>query len=345
MAPLYQLVYPLLLNLMVAAASAIPLDVVKCTVPEKRQSWHDIPSTQKAAYLAAQTCILKSPQKLNRLPGAKTRWDELVALHQLLALQIHTTGNFLPYHRYFLNIQKSLLQECGYNDTLPYWDETRDAGKFSASPVFDATTGFGGSGAGTSSCLVNGPFVNFTVNIGPGFTTQPRYVNRKITDFLSTQTGTSYVNAALSKTTYAEVLDAIYSGPHLYGHMALSMMNGDSITSPGDPLFIMHHGFVDKMWATWQSKDPSTRHKEIGGLNAQDPALGFSEFPGGQEEESKMWGKPTAQMLAVTPDPQLGDGGKNMTLGHVLSSLGIIPNVTVADIMDTKGGYLCYEYV
>jgi tyrosinase len=205
-----------------------------------------------------------------------------------------------------------------------------------------------------------------TVNIGPGFTTQPRCVNRKITDFLSAQTGTSYVNTAVSKKTYAEALDTIYSGPHLYGHMALSMMvsiqppqhrepanrtdfplvqNGDSITSPGDPLFIMHHGFVDKMWASWQSKDLEKRHTEMGGLNAQDPAVGFSEFPPDQESQSKMWGKPTAAMLAVTPDPQLGDNGKYMTLGHVLSSLGIIPNATVADIMDTKGGYLCYEYV
>jgi len=106
---------------------------------------------------------------------------------------------------------------------------------------------------------------------------------------------------------------------------------------------MMHHGFVDKMWADWQAKDPK-RLKEISGLNAQDPAVGFSEFPGSIEDESKMWGHPTAAMLAVTPNPQDGDGGKTMTLGHVLSSLGIIPNATVADIMDTKGGYLCYEY-
>ena len=80
---------------------------------------HDISADQKKAYLAAQVCILKSPAKLSILPGAKTRWDELVGLHQILALQIHTTGNFLPYHRYFLHTHKALLKECGYTDSIP----------------------------------------------------------------------------------------------------------------------------------------------------------------------------------------------------------------------------------
>jgi tyrosinase len=106
----------------------------------------------------------------------------------------------------------------------------------------------------------------------------------------------------------------------------------------------MHHGFVDKMWAEWQSQDPA-RLAEIAGLNAQDPAIGFSEFPGDMETESEMWGHPTPEMLAVTPDPEAGDAGKEITLGHVLSSLGIIPDATVADVMDIQGGYLCYEYV
>lgn len=110
-------------------------------------------------------------------------------------------------------------------------------------------------------------------------------------------------------------------------------------------MFFLHHSFVDKLWAGWQAKDPSKRLKDIGGLNAQDPAVGFSEFPGGMEAESSMWGKPSADILAVTPDPKLGNNGSTLTLGHVMSSLGIIPNATVQDVMDIKGGSLCYEYV
>lgn len=97
------------------------------------------------------------------------------------------------------------------------------------------------------------------------------------------------------------------------------------------------------MWADWQSVSPS-RLTEISGPNAQDPKIGFSEFPGSIEEESRQWGKPTPEMLAVTPNPQAGDGGPTTTLNHVLSSLGVLPEVTIRDIMDTKGAYLCYVY-
>ncbi|KAK3377598.1 hypothetical protein B0H63DRAFT_477473 [Podospora didyma] len=329
-----------------AALPTSPADTPKCTTPQKRNSWHDTSDADKKAYLAANRCLLTSPQKQNIFPGAKTRWDEFVALHQLHALQIHTTGQFLPYHRYYIKVLEFLLLECGYHGPLAYWDEPRDAGKFSKSLLLDTNLGFGGSGKGTQNCVTDGPFANLTVNIGPGFKSQPRCVNRKITDAFSSQTGATYVASAIKGSTYKEALDAIYSGPHLLGHMALSMMNGDSITSSGDPLFFMHHGFVDKMWRDWQLKDLTKRLKDISGLNAQDPAVGFSEFSGGIEVESAMWGKPTPEMLAVTPDPTSGDGGKKeLTLGHVMSSLGIIPNATVADVMDTKGGYLCYEYV
>ena len=74
--------------------------------------------SDKKAYLAANRCLLTSPQKLNRLPGAKTRWDELVSLHQIHALQIHSTGQFLPYHRYYLKVFDFLLQKCGYRGPL-----------------------------------------------------------------------------------------------------------------------------------------------------------------------------------------------------------------------------------
>jgi tyrosinase len=43
-----------------------------------------------------------------------------------------------------------------------------------------------------------------------------------------------------------------------------------------------------------------------------------------------------------------GDNGGNVTtLNHTLSVLGLVPNATVADVMDIRGGngLLCYEYV
>lgn len=304
-----------------------------------------MPDADKQAYIAAEQCLFKSPQKLNKMPGAKTRWDEFVSLHQIHALQIHSTGTFLPYHRYFLHVHEALLAECGYTGGLPWWDETKDAGKFSAASIFSTTLGFGGNGQGSKNCVVDGPYANMTINIGPGFQTNPRCVNRKITDALSSGCSSAQVDTATSGANFSTAWLGIYMGPHLYGHMALAMMDGDSITSSGDPLFMMHHGFVDKMWWDWQSQDLTKRLTDMGGPNAQDPAVGFIEFGGGTEAQSKMWGKPTAAMLAITPDPAAGDTGNTTTLNHQLSSLGIIPDAKVKDVMDIQGGYLCYEYV
>jgi tyrosinase len=75
--------------------------------------------SDKKAYLTAQKCVMTSPAKLGKFPGAKTRWDELAGLHQVHALTIHSTGNFLPYHRYFIKVNQALLAECGYNGPIP----------------------------------------------------------------------------------------------------------------------------------------------------------------------------------------------------------------------------------
>ena len=40
-----------------------------------------------------------------------------------------------------------------------------------------------------------------------------------------------------------------------------------------------------------------------------------------------------------------GDPANVTTLAHVITSYGSIPNVTVKDVMDVKGSYLCYEYI
>lgn len=76
--------------------------------------------TDKAAYLKAAKCLFTSPSKA-KLPGAKTRWDDLGSLHQLHAGQIHSTGPFLPWHRYFLHVHETLMRnECGYKGPMAY---------------------------------------------------------------------------------------------------------------------------------------------------------------------------------------------------------------------------------
>lgn len=61
-----------------------------------------------------------------------------------------------------------------------YWDEIEvmKLDDLAESAVFDADTGFGGDGAG--GYIQDGPFVNVTVNIGPGYQTTPTCLARSI---------------------------------------------------------------------------------------------------------------------------------------------------------------------
>lgn len=218
--------------------------------------------------------------------------------------------------------------------------------------------------------MPDGPFANVTVNIGPGFKSEPRCVNRSITSFFSAGCGAAFVAAAIEPDTYDDMWVRVYSGPHLAGHVALAMMvgsfrtfcfrpgrdltlnqpcvkNGDSITSPGDPLFMLHHDFVDKMWWDRQARDPAVRLTAMGGPSAQDPAVGFFRVPRRHRARVQDVGEAYAR-----------DAGRDARCSqrrprkrhhpvahHDLGSLGIIPDATVADVMDIQGGYLCYEYV
>ncbi|CBF83990.1 hypothetical protein AN2799.2 [Aspergillus nidulans FGSC A4] len=97
-----------------------------------------------------------------------------------------------------------------------------------------------------------------------------------------------------------------------YNTYLLAMM-ADIKSSPGDSVFFMHHMYVDRIWWLWQKQDPINRLYDISG--------------------------PT---LNHTANIEPAGGWQNATLHYELSSFGIMPNVTIAEVMSTQGGYLCY---
>jgi len=40
----------------------------------------------------------------------------------------------------------------------------------------------------------------------------------------------------------------------------------------------------------------------------------------------------------------IGDPGNTTTLNHLIQMYGIIPNSTIAEVMNIQGGVLCYDY-
>ncbi|KAK5657254.1 hypothetical protein OQA88_3313 [Cercophora sp. LCS_1] len=351
-------------------ASPLPRSEDKCVTKLQRRAWHTFSNDEKKAYIAADLCLMNKPATLG-LPGAKNRYEELQAIHQIQAAITHNVGAFLHYHRlHMFAHERAIREECGFQGAQPYWDEPRDAGKFSTSDVLDPIVGFGGNGVGTRGCIVDGPFANYTNNLGPGYFTGPHCINRFVNDTVSLMSSQSYVDACLEKETFVEFWPCLEGAPHSGGHGGVGGKMLDPIASPGDPIFYLHHTWLDKLFWGWQSRGLPARLSEIGGVNQASGFAGFPPLPGGGGNGSAPPVVPAPpgdggngtglpffppgsgsfppfeSMIppADAPGPE-GDPGNVTTLSHVLNMYGVIPNATIVDVMDISGGLLCYEYV
>ena len=150
-------------------------------------------------------------------------------------------------------------------------------------------------------------FAGRVLHIGPDEQNTEHCLARGEDPSVTSNVNKVYVDTCNSRTTYADMRECVEFGPHGYGHNGLGPVMAAVSGSPSDPAFFMHHAFIDRNWKTWQLKKPE-RNTNISGCAE----------PG-------------------SPCPQL-------TLQTTLSSLGIRPNVTVGDVLDTENEWLCYKY-
>ncbi|KAJ3026989.1 UNVERIFIED_CONTAM: hypothetical protein HDU68_004690 [Siphonaria sp. JEL0065] len=126
-------------------------------------------------------------------------------------------------------------------------------------------------------------------------------------------TDASTITASLSPTSFIEFTghNKDESNFHANGHAFLGGDGGDMwnpSVSPNDPLFFLHHGFVDKYWWRWQTQCEAFKHDYQG-------------------------------RLARADDP-VGDGTINASKHLYVNSWPF----TVGQLLDTQGDTLCYTY-
>lgn len=137
-------------NLLASTAAA----AAQCTNPRTRPEWDAFPDADKQAFIDAIKCLTKKPKSGN-FPGATSRYEDLVSLHQSLTPKIHGNDFFLLWHRYYIWVFEDMLRtECGYTKDFPWWDEAKYAGKFTSSSIFSAKW-FGSVNVG-GRCVTDG---------------------------------------------------------------------------------------------------------------------------------------------------------------------------------------------
>jgi tyrosinase len=227
-------------------------------------------------------------QKLKALPASDARhWAKLAAIHGSQAgfnKCPHGNWYFLPWHRAYLVTYEKLIRKLTGDQTfaMPYWDWTEHRGlpQVFASPagasnplwVAGRVLGAGGRlpdqvvGAGVMrDILQETAFELFGSSRPDGQNTpDPRWLRE-------------WGNQG-----------ELEANPHNQVH---SRVGGLMVTggSPLDPLFLMHHCNIDRLWSRWNT---------LGGKNTPDPLWGETPLTGHfLKEDGRVWSPKVKELL------------------------------------------------
>jgi len=296
-------------------ASAVSAASAACSAnPPVRIEWKSYPTADRVAFIASIKCLMGKPAS-GKFAPAKNRYEDLVRLHQRSMPDVHGSAVFIIWHRYYLwTFEQVLRKECGFNRAMPWWDEAKDAGNYPASDMFSDDRYFGHAAVnadGSPICIKSGAFSGLTCNIGPGNSNTPHCLARAYSKSLTSQSNQNFVETCHARTSYADMASCQEYGPHAYGHNGIGGVMSDVSASPSDPLFWMHHSFVDHSYRSWQNRNIPVRTTTINGADKN---------------------------------------GRSLNLNYVIGMGDIRPSVTLGQIINTLGGTqigsetFCYRY-
>jgi tyrosinase len=287
-----------------------------------RQNQSTLNPNQKKRFVDA-VLALKAEQ-IGNTPPTNT-YDKYVKMHDDYFAGLHKGPAFFAWHREFLRRFEADLQRIMNDPTLglPYWDWSVNQGAPSWPFTEEFLGGNGTYDPNFPGKVLNGPFAydgpnNWTLNILPQDDPDNRYpyLRRQFgndsdattlptpDDVQTTLSATPYDVAPWNETSWNEESPS-QSGfrnlaegyiPPKYNrdtyiprmHNRVHAYVGGSMgppTSPNDPVFFLHHSFVDKQWADWQYP----MHPD------QEPYLPTEGAAKGQNRDDPMppWNQPT----------------------------------------------------
>ncbi|KAF9761559.1 hypothetical protein IL306_003782 [Fusarium sp. DS 682] len=330
----------------------------KCTIANAavRRDWKFMSKKEKKAYIKAVLCLRKKPSKADPsfAPGARTRYDDFVAVHINQTRSIHAAGNFFTWHRYYTwAFEKALQDECGYKGTQPYWNWF-ETGDFATNPVFDGSeTSMSGdgeffkhngsvSGAGAiflpsgngGGCIKKGPFAGAVANLGPP---SPGMDGMK-----ATTTPLEYNPRCLRRDLSKFAIDKWMTLPNLY-----NITLGDASHSIRAMQDEFQGRFADGLLGLH-----AAGHFAIGGDSSDlysspnEPA--FFLHHSMVDRIYWIWqvlhpkqARDIAGTITIANRPPSRDALKSDPLNMGVNA----PEITIDDALDTLGGPFCYIYI
>ena len=234
-----------------------------------RKNHADLTAPEKSAFVSAVLALKNSVKSLLH-PGKMKRYDDFVQVHKnammgpdMFMPMPHSGPLFFPWHRVLLR-QFELALQAAVGDpsiAVPYWDWEL-SGK--NNPFTDDFLG-GDGDAAQGNRVVTGPFAystkKFKIRIWDNVSGNAgllREFGTEPTAYLPTPT---QVASALTKTPY-------YPGPKSWEKICEAGLhnpvhnwiggNMADATSPNDPVFFMHHCYIDLLWERWRKHHPTS---------------------------------------------------------------------------------------
>ncbi|RKP07248.1 hypothetical protein THASP1DRAFT_17334, partial [Thamnocephalis sphaerospora] len=226
-----------------------------CSRIVTRQEIRTLGDRERNAYLAA----------IQRLQSGNkpTRYDQFTSMHLQVSASAHGYPQFLPWHRYYLREFEKALQAIDRNIVLPYWDWSYDSQVPHLSPIFRPDW-YGGPGNPNNNYCVTGRFAGWS----PSYP-QPHCLRRRFDRGAQISAFSTPEQVEMLKrvsTDYNQFRVRLEGAPHARVHVQIGDQGTDMSTmaSPNDPIFWLHHTFVDKVWADWQDSNPAFRNNYLG---------------------------------------------------------------------------------
>ncbi|KNG83998.1 hypothetical protein ANOM_007775 [Aspergillus nomiae NRRL 13137] len=296
--------------------------------------WNALTDTEKHEFIEAELCLMQHPPVTGLVENATNVWDEFANIHITQGNNIHNVGQFLPWHRYYVRAHELALQNlCNYTGAHPYWDELTDLtnGNVADSPIFDPDTGFGGNGTGGKGCVSDGPFKDIVLHMSSHHQRGDSFcLSRGLSQSSLEMEAASNVETCFGYANYTDAWQCYNGYTHAGGHRAVGGLMSHPIDSINEPLFFMHHAYLDKLWWEWQLADYPRRLFDMGGNNTAPQWF----------IDAADLSQPGADILDYNGDP-----GSTTTLHHTLWMNSVVANTTVGQIMKLNGSVICAEYV
>jgi hypothetical protein len=152
--------------------------------------------------------------------------DAFADEHNIHFMHGHNNSSFLPWHREFIRRFEAELQTYDPRVMLCYWNSSTD--QSTGSSLWDASF----LGQFNSAWSLGR-------NLGGGGS------------LATPETVDEVLDLATYDVFWDDLENRVHNGPH--GWVGGQMGGG---SSPGDPVFFLHHCYIDMLWAQWQLRHP-----------------------------------------------------------------------------------------